>query len=435
MTIPEQLKQLSEDTAHFAREMKYVTEKMQAFQTALTNKIYTIEDRLNNKEGDLYDAVAEIRADNILKPPLNGWADLEDINKMLGKEHDQHIYNMEAIANRVRGLRDQVGNPAMDRQEFPDGMVDIKTPEVAKEWEILEFRNSKDYGEGRSWTLRDNGIYKPFGIDKGGCILGQMLYMVDDPHAEIIIWKVKKISDGSIHTVGEKSWANFCGEQVITSFLVTESQMDVVFFGDRSIAISGVSKITPKAPKEWEILQFKTLNNDVFFTWDPSRLFYIGNGSYYTLNEMFETGAIIHTVCRLSDDVVFSVGDSFKLQDSNIMESITRFSVNANLMYVHADLLSTPIRNIEKPVRVFTTADGVEVPEFTTVYYFDPGNGLIHVGFACAVLSGPYFSTRTAAEDAYEEWLYDQPVLTINDVIGQLPSVILAIVKKKIAKP
>lgn len=82
---------------------------------------------------------------------------------------------------------------------------------------------------------------------------------------------------------------------------------------------------------------------------------------------------------------------------------------------------------------LFVTVDGVEVhdPE-DAVYWIDKGGYIKSCVAKRYDKSGePVYSTHTAALAAYEAWLYDQPVLSLNDIKGQPPQILVDIVKQK----
>lgn len=195
---------------------------------------------------------------------------------------------------------------------------------------------------------------------------------------------------------------------------------------DRQQYPQGMTDIkAPEVVKEWEILEFREAHNgcafvvDHFGNYNSAKSLLAG----YPLEAMLTQGCcvasghwIIYSVRRLSDNTVWAVGGMFTIGDNAKVETIQAFKVYDDIMRVHGDLVSTPLANLVKAPPLYTTADGVEVPQYTTVYYYEVPHGAIHVGSVCAVLSGPYYSTRYHAKAAYEKWLSEQRVLCLNDL-------------------
>lgn len=136
----------------------------------------------------------------------------------------------------------------------------------------------------------------------------------------------------------------------------------------------------------------------------------------------------IHSVCRKSDGEVFEVGETINHANASTPEDIiiARFCIVEGKMYANPgdvhDRYALIDYWVKKKPLLFTTADGVAVKEGDTVYnlvrrqnYYT--GSIIAIKADSEILKyGTIYSTREAAEIAYEKWLYLQPVLTIDDI-------------------
>lgn len=186
--------------------------------------------------------------------------------------------------------------------------------------------------------------------------------------------------------------------------------------------------------RDWEILEFRhSHHNHIAFLWDEKRRVYTGNG-YHTLDAMLCLGNTIHSVRRLSDNTIWTVGCDHK---AHIEHKISSFGVEDGVMYVNPGTLGKmALEYLKKPDLVLTTEDGVECyNSLDTLLWIN--EGVIVSSPASYILKqgGKAYSTREAAEKAYECWLLSQPVLSGYDAFKWQDGANLSdLIKDKIAK-
>lgn len=181
----------------------------------------------------------------------------------------------------------------------------------------------------------------------------------------------------------------------------------------------------------WEILEFKEKNGAGLI-----------DASFLSTRNIHQYD--IWKVRRLSDGTVWTVGDAFRLPDHNLTEKIEAFITKGDLISVDATRIMSPLALLIKPAHLFTTADGVKLYDNNQIVY---SLSIWGANFTGNISEGPAaciadwkraYSTRLAAEKAYNAWLADQPVLSLNDIsrfidIGPYCE-LEALVKDKIAK-
>lgn len=196
--------------------------------------------------------------------------------------------------------------------------------------------------------------------------------------------------------------------------------------------------------KEWEIMEFYSVE----YKRVHCKLSY-KTGLYYSdivesdfalshmLYELKEGQITIHAVRRLSDGTVWRVGTittngritGFEIKDINMMVSMDNG-------------YSYPISLLTEAKALFTTADGVQVFDKNQLMYCFTDSGLINK-WPLRDIQGDYkygfYSTREAAQAAYDKWLFEQPVLTLNDIVQdgfplEYLETMKQIVKEKIGK-
>lgn len=231
---------------------------------------------------------------------------------------------------------------------------------------------------------------------------------------------------------------------------------------------------------DWEVLEFKgytRMQNGSFVLNDEVAY------CRFAADHLIEYGIPIHSVRRTTDGQVFTVGDSAGVYNNRPIRS---FGIDGEALTVHFDgqsfcLLASLVKQV-----TFTTADGIAVKEGDTVYEYS--NGVImKTHFAVGkTYSGPLYSTREAAmkanqppiytsadgvdiyeggtvyfwfvtsheivedkahkwdspynhystkasaESAYKNWLYDQPVLKLSDVSGDNFTALVELVKSRL---
>lgn len=181
--------------------------------------------------------------------------------------------------------------------------------------------------------------------------------------------------------------------------------------------------------KDYEILSMKC---------KKSKLLHFNN-SKSSLNFMLKNDYSIHSIRRLSDGEIFTIGD--KIFPNN---KIYKFELKNNILKIwHCDIsFSTPIierpsgqpgncswveginnlKKIKQPL--FTTEDGVDIFEGNKVYYVENYNlnWCIIPNYYKFVQSKTYFSTKEKAE---EYVIMNKPCLSLNDYYSLFEEVLL----------
>lgn len=392
----------------------------------------------------------------------------------LQEQLDELRMHQTALSDKLLALEHRLNdtNPAMDRQEYPQGMSE------AKEWEIVEFRVPTDTNVSRSWRLRADGYYYPGGEDiKHGspCVIEQMMKLMAD--GKYCIWSVRRLSDNTVWTVGDREVGG-----VIQGFKIVNNVMFADGIGTSPIALW-------RKAHDWEIVEFRSTQKTPGLRRGYTRRKdgkymhpeYEGDagvhseidlltGSGKTVGSVTDGSYIIHSVRRLSDGEVFTVGDKATMTGKENCPEIKSFEIVGGKMCAIFFDIAYDIYMLIK-VESFTTADGVEVLEGYNIWFMHPESGPVpthckaikglrwenhystkeaaEAAYKAAVLfttadgvdvftgckvymyqqngnicydtakegsGGLWYSTRAAAEAAYEKWLYDQPVLTFNDL-------------------
>lgn len=135
----------------------------------------------------------------------------------------------------------------------------------------------------------------------------------------------------------------------------------------------------------------------------------------------------IHSVKRLSDSEIFTVGD--KLSDG-ILDSIEitndkTFCYIRTIKYNTKIVSSNPITEVSrlKKLVLFTTADNVDICEGDKYYYvYQKGtSGELVTSYATCISTQPLGIKQFASEQNCAEWiLMNKPCLSINEIIGLL---------------
>lgn len=168
-----------------------------------------------------------------------------------------------------------------------------------------------------------------------------------------------------------------------------------------------------KTKRDWEVLKLRIGNTDHIVDADKSD----GSAREYH----------IHSVKRLSDGEVFSIGDEVEW-NGGYNGGILRFYVKPdeglyfdtnNWSNVFFGDSARKIIKVVKPKPLFVTEDGVEI--FEDDYYYSVGKEYNRTGTSRGLtwynpISGDkYFST---AEAAVEFIIINKPVLSVKDVMG-----------------
>lgn len=186
--------------------------------------------------------------------------------------------------------------------------------------------------------------------------------------------------------------------------------------------------------KDYEILSFKrgvniyTVRENGRLLWDIPE--YKGMNADITATHWTEAtkkGYIIHSVKRLSDGEVFTVGDKvrYNFSKSCLSLKITKIAYESVgktplTLYIYTENGSQSTINnyVKAKLPLFTTEDGVDIFEDTTVYGVN-SSWLIFSHFTDLKEKIKYWGNKPifSTEEAAEEYiLMNKPCLTINDV-------------------
>jgi len=170
--------------------------------------------------------------------------------------------------------------------------------------------------------------------------------------------------------------------------------------------------------KEYEILSFKTgvnirtlsqQNGLYYFQSDGKDLKYLINNKFYN----------IHSVKRLSDGEVFTVGDKLYGYDLGRCVDLTMFKLDKDRCLVgHRDLGLIDIKDCKKAKQpLFTTEDGVEIFENTRFWFIKLDSKKWNIWsdeWSSNLKTNDdyrYFSTKEKAE---EYIIMNKPILSVN---------------------
>lgn len=172
--------------------------------------------------------------------------------------------------------------------------------------------------------------------------------------------------------------------------------------------------------KDYEILSLKATNKQEFY--DLNEIIIISNSDYS--EEMWINDGnciknncfIIHSVKRLSDGEIFTIGDKNK---NGIIKSIfVPFEFGTTTVCIQCDnkkgIYLKDITKAKQPL--FTTEDGVDIFEGDTFYIVDNWIPIIYVNYVSIneYIHNLKFSTKEKAE---EYILMNEPCLSINDLM------------------
>jgi hypothetical protein len=245
-----------------------------------------------------------------------------------------------------------------------------------KEWKILSFKK-KDCGT--LITRKDNDL---FSIEDSSGISPEDPYIIRSQ--DFSIYSVRRESDGTVFTLGDKVCDKVTDSltnnkvQQITYFQMTKNQANgrclTVCF--KSGTTAGIESLYPS--KEWKITAFKVLDNDQIIERGPNYRFGLDQNTEEQMLKKIPK-VIIYSVERLSDGVVFKIGDNIKGSDWNT-KHIARHSDIISKIYIPTEeeakgftfntgdlVLQTKITwqtSIQKAIKIeklFTTEDGVDV--------------------------------------------------------------------------
>lgn len=199
--------------------------------------------------------------------------------------------------------------------------------------------------------------------------------------------------------------------------------------------------------KDWEILEFKATYRHGF-PGDTVKVSEAINKEHWMehyLDSMKQGAHAIHSVRRLSDNTIWTVGDK---TDRGVIDC---FMISEGALFVCGIDWATFLRTVVKPAPLFTTADGVDhydEEDIIWVFFSKSGRGTVEQRrykdldeMDWAMMGPRLFSTREAAEKAYDAWLTEQPLISIKELdnervilFGRHRDYLKQLVKDKIAK-
>jgi hypothetical protein len=141
--------------------------------------------------------------------------------------------------------------------------------------------------------------------------------------------------------------------------------------------------------------------------------FGVWSSAHYAVKEALEKGYSIHSVKRLSDMEVFTIGDIVNYG------KITKFQVDGEMMLVNTgkgwsyDL--GEIRSERKPI--FVTNDDVKVFEGDEYWYISPQWSVLSVKSANGFMHGAFAILST--EQAAKDWVVlNKPSLSLAELVS-----------------
>lgn len=202
-------------------------------------------------------------------------------------------------------------------------------------------------------------------------------------------------------------------------------------------AITNVREAKEPA-KEWEIVEF---GNDTDIYTLKNGVWYLstGNDYQYNLVTLLSTQPV-RAVRRLSDGTTWRVWDKVNVGTYDAIQVINQFWIETStIMMCETTGMIVQINALRKPDPLFTTADGVQVPDGATVWFWNSCTEVEERIADSLLIPTMHYSTREAAQSAYDKWLFEQPVLTLNDITQdgfplEYLETMKRIVKEKIAK-
>jgi len=313
-----------------------------------------------------------------------------------------------------------------------------------KEWEITAFRRTAKPGFNAQGEIRNPPAeHIQHYLDTG--------QSVKSGHWEI--YEVKRLSDGSVWKLGDEFSTNIDGKSTIEHFRISGNFM-LIICPIGNIYLSGLIK-PALSGKQWEIVEFRKPGSDwgyslkngrygVYEKWSFENMLHEGP---YSLDG---GGLYIHSVRRLSDGEVFTIDDRINFPNRQHSPGgciIKHFTISDGEIFVNNHMNGSPDMRIKDWIKwqdrkpLFRTADGVDVYDRDTIWYLNYDTGEIAEERNPNKYCTPHrhFSTKAAAEKAYEVWLYDQPALTLKEVYqwycaDQTFEHIVNVVKEKLAK-
>lgn len=232
---------------------------------------------------------------------------------------------------------------------------------------------------------------------------------------------------------------------------ITEITIDGTRYEVKAIPNQPASRTPAPEPKDWELTAIKDRNGKVWPIefWSANgtqQKGFLGNSYDYVLNCLERKGQSIHSVKRLSDEEVFSVGDVVDVyyqggkQKLNEPMKITGFAVKSGLVVFHegGDSSISEIQKLPpKPLPLFTTSDMVEIFPGTP-YWHIVSDWAPQMEIAVEAGREEYksrkmqtFSTESAAR---EYVLLNKPCLSVKEVFDISDTTVTGIDFERIIK-
>lgn len=181
--------------------------------------------------------------------------------------------------------------------------------------------------------------------------------------------------------------------------------------------ITQSSHDTDETARDWEILAFRATSKCTL-PGEISKSEGVSNKDQWTEKYLDATNRgyqDIYTVRRLSDDSTWTLGD--EIIDAFDEKVIIRRFESTDKMNVWHDRGRCKLANISKVMdRVYTTADGIQVTKDQKLYSFLSSGEI--VTYPSWEYAGDKYSSEEAAKAAYQLWLYKQPALSLDDILG-----------------
>ena len=187
--------------------------------------------------------------------------------------------------------------------------------------------------------------------------------------------------------------------------------------------------------KDYEILSYVQIISNRVYKKDKDGIFISDNMWSLSIPLESHSNIKIHSVKRLSDGEVFTIGDKINtIVDKNYQKEILKINIGmSNLkdfknQIVFETKVGYVILYIAKKAKtpLFTTEDGVDIYEGDKFYWLDKGLNINNSGYSTDK-GFPhitlYFSTKEKAE---EYIIMNKPVLSLNDIketILNVPSI------------
>lgn len=171
---------------------------------------------------------------------------------------------------------------------------------------------------------------------------------------------------------------------------------------------------------DYEITEVKYVTEIRFLDKGYYRIFKDGIG--FELDYLLKNGGTIHSVKRLSDGEVFTIGDEITVDGEEKSYEIIKLLKFKDCIQVNAKRVGgeifyrlSSISKLPKKTPLFTTEDGVEIFDKKTSYYLVSNDFKVCFSswFSQADLPFKTFSTKEKAE---EYILLNKPCLCLNDL-------------------